>query len=173
MSQTWKVEPIKIPKGLQRHPRDKSRGTGLPEMFSNISIIGNVRSGKTTLQTFLAEKLIPIYAKTIVISPNVGTDEKWKALSLRFPDKLIMKSSISNDILDTIVTKQRECFEEDVNDTLLLLIDDYGSQAKYRKEYGAALDSLVTKYRWAGITLICSFHAFKQMSATQRLQTSV
>jgi adenylate kinase family enzyme len=141
-------------------------------MFSNIAIVGSVRAGKTTLQTFLVEQMVTHYAKCIVLSPNVRTDEKWQALKMRYGNKMILKTSISNKMLDTIILNQRTCFEKDVNDTLLLCIDDFGSGAKYRKDYGESLDSLVTKYRWTGTTLISSFHAFKQMSVTQRLSVS-
>ena len=170
--QLWNVEPIKIPKDLQRYPKDTLKDSGLPEMFCNIGIVGSVRAGKTTLETFLVDKLISSYRKCVVFSPNAKTDEKWKALARKYGEKMIFKTTLSNDALDTVVNLQRELFEKDVNDTLLLCLDDFGSGAKYRNDFGAALDSLATKYRWAGISIIGAYHGFKQLSPVQRCQMS-
>lgn len=170
--QTWKIEPISVPKNLQRSPKDSLKGSGLPELFCNIAIVGAVRSGKTTAQTFLVDKLLSSYQKCIVFSPNSKTDEKWRALGEKYPEKILFKTKLTNDVLNAVIEKQRELFENDVNDTCLVCFDDYGSDARIRGTYGAALDALATQYRWAGISMIGCYHTFKQLSAVQRAQVS-
>ncbi|KAJ3004988.1 hypothetical protein HKX48_000966 [Thoreauomyces humboldtii] len=140
--QLWDVEPIKVPKDLQRYPKDSLKNSGLPEI------------------------------KCIVFSPNAKTDEKWLTLERKYSDKMLFKTTLSNEALETVVNLQRSLFEKDVNDTMLLCLDDFGSGAKYQNAYGAALDSLATKYRWAGISIIGAYHGFKQLSPVQRCQMS-
>ncbi|KAI8821054.1 uncharacterized protein EV422DRAFT_506271 [Fimicolochytrium jonesii] len=150
----WKVEPIHIPKDLQRYPHDKTKNTGFPEMFCNIAITGSA------------------YRKCIVFSPNAKTDEKWLAVGRKHKDKILFKTELSNEVLNEVVNLQRNLFESDVDDTLLLCFDDYGTGVKFRNDYGAALDSLATKYRWAGISVIGAYHGFKQLSPICRAQIS-
>lgn len=166
-----KVSAVKIAKSLQVLDTTPEP---FPKKFFATSLVGARFAGKTNLISWLILNVYKnIYDTILVLSPSVAYDATWS--SLKKLRNVGFSNQCNNDVLEGILAKQKQIFQESERKaSLLLIIDDFGNQAKQSTSGGhrAALEKIYTTGRHFGLSTCCSFqHAF-QMTPVIRLNTT-
>ena len=177
------IKRAKVPKEFQVKVKDKTP-EGYPSKYFSGIIAGSSRSGKTTCITHLLNQLAPAYEDVLVFTPSIE-DEIWT--SLRKQKNVYFTDIISNHILATIFERQKQAFKKDKDNTLLIVVDDYGILArltgqdvnKPRPESEVvstgikqSLDILYSRARHFGTSILVSFHDCLQPSPLQRVNAT-
>lgn len=76
-----------------------------------------------------------------------------------------------NEILQNVVSLQKERYLENKNNKLTLVLDDFGNSFKSR-QMRSMMDSLYSTARHAGILLICAVQSITMMTGTQITNSS-
>lgn len=178
------IHKVTIPKENAVHLIDKTP-SGYPKKFFVLSIVGSSRSGKTTCQVNLIEKLAPCYAAVIIFTPSIE-DPIWT--SLKKKENVYISQLVSNHTLNRIFEKQKTIYKRDKSrGHLLIVIDDYGILARQtgndpkkdlKKQEDVSsgikemLDTLYSRARHFGVSIMCSFHDTLQMTPLQRVNNT-
>jgi hypothetical protein len=174
------VHEVNIPKEHRIRLRDKTPA-GYPTKFFVLSIIGSSRSGKTTCQVNIIEKLAPCYSAVCIFTPSIE-DPIWTALKKY--QNVYISQLVSNHALYRLFEKQKKLYQTDKErNHILIVIDDYGILAKqsgndYKKELKRVeeissgmkemLDTFYSRGRHFGCSIMCSFHEVFQQTPLQR-----
>lgn len=122
------------------------------------------RSGKSTLIANLIHVYSKVMQEILILSPTAFIDPTWKSVSklknVTFSDK------IDNDILENILSIQKEKFLENPKDSVLLIIDDAGNAFR-GKTLRAQLNILFSTGRHYGLNLIASVQNLQMLESTQ------
>ncbi|KAI8996038.1 hypothetical protein BC832DRAFT_595734 [Gaertneriomyces semiglobifer] len=178
------IHKVKIPKENEVKLVDKTPN-GFPRKFFVLSIVGSSRSGKTTCQVNLIEKLAPAYSAVCIFTPSIE-DPIWS--SLKRKNNVYISHLVSNHVLNALFEKQRMLYRTDkTRQHILIVIDDYGilarqtgndpkKELKKHEEISSGikemLDTLYSRARHSGISLMCSFHDTLQMTPLQRVNNT-
>ncbi|KAI9008011.1 hypothetical protein BC832DRAFT_591261 [Gaertneriomyces semiglobifer] len=176
------IKKVKIPKEHDIKIKDTTPD-GYPKKFFVMSIIGSSRSGKTTCQVNLIEKLASSYSAVAIFTPSIS-DPIWT--SLKRKDNIYISPTISNKVLYDLFERQKGLYIADKKTNhLLIVIDDYGLLAKQSgkdvkkssiEEISSGikemLDLLYSRGRHFGISLMCSFHDTLQCTPLQRVNAT-
>jgi hypothetical protein len=166
-----RVDAVKIKQSLQVHD---TTPPPFPKKYFCLSLVGSRFAGKTNLINWLILNVYRrLYDSILVLSPSAFFDPTWTAVQ-KLPN-IAFGNQCNDEILDGILAKQKTIYTNSERKTsLLLIIDDFGSQAKQSSKGGhrAALEKLATTGRHFGLSLMCSFqHAF-QITPVVRLNTT-
>lgn len=178
------IHKVIVPKEHAIHVKDKTP-SGYPKKFFVLSMIGSSRSGKTTCQVNLIDKLASSYTAVLIFTPSVE-DPIWT--SLKRKQNVYISQTVSNQILHQLFEKQKSLYRQDKQSNhILIVIDDYGLLARQSGSMDPKvkpdaeqvssgikqmLDVLYSRGRHFGISLLCSYHEVFQLSPLQRVNNT-
>ncbi|TPX53260.1 hypothetical protein PhCBS80983_g06329 [Powellomyces hirtus] len=176
------IEKRKIPKEFDVKIKDKTPD-GYMKMYFAAIVAGASRSGKTTAICHIVDKVAKAYKTVVVFSPSIS-DPTWT--SLRNHDNIYFSELVSNHVLINLFTKQKKLHDADKDNSLLIVVDNYGLLArdrgndihKLQKEelilsgIKQSLDLLFSRGRHFLTSILASFHDTLQASPIQRINAT-
>ena len=145
----------------------------------SIAFCGISTSGKSSQMTTVANLLFPIMDNIVLISHTHREDPAWGPLKQRIEERQISRGEhpdthpfVFENLtqLPAIIALQRERVREDKENNaphvrqLLLILDDLLGDMSHSK----ILDSVVTRGRHAGISILASSQTIRGLSSAQR-----
>jgi hypothetical protein len=177
------IRKAKIPKEYQIKLKDATPN-GYPQKYFGLIIAGSSRSGKTTCICHLLDQIAPAYKTVLVFTPSVE-DPIWT--SLQKHENIFFADIVSNHILNTVFQRQKKLHSQNKENSLLIVIDDYGILARitgqdvtkakpdhenFSSGIKQSLDILYSRARHFSTSIMTSFHDALQPSPLQRVNAT-